>query len=342
MNRDKVRGMFLGIAIGDALGMPAETFTAEKIQNKFGRITKYLRPDGHQWYRGRLEGTWTDDTQLSLVVAESLIEKKAIDLDDLAARHIETFCRCNVGWGGSSRDAVMRLAAGIHWSESGIPKKEGRGTGNGVAMKVAPVGAYFASIWDLLREGDGSPEVYDAIANLTFMTHKTGMALVSAWAQIYAVEYCLNASPDKFSRSAFLLAVWSGIWHAHGIQFAWEKDNPDNLSERLENLSRIEFLNIKPEKIAELFGGGTSYVYNSLPFSYTFFLRNPRSIEALYDVVNAGGDTDSNGSIVGALLGALNGTKIFPEDLVNGLWRKDEILKAADNFCDAFNIGEAQ
>lgn len=86
------------------------------------------------------------------------------------------------------------------------------------------------------------------------------------------------------------------------------------------------------------FGQGSAYVYNSLPFSYAFFLRNQDSIETLYDVVSAGGDTDTNGSIVGSMLGAKNGVKIFPEHLINGLWRKDEILKTANDFCDKFEI----
>ena len=71
ISKEKIRGMFLGIAIGDALGMPVETMTLEKIAKKFGRVNRYIRPDGHKWYNGQPAGTWTDDTQLSLAIAES-------------------------------------------------------------------------------------------------------------------------------------------------------------------------------------------------------------------------------------------------------------------------------
>mgnify|MGYP001607376832 FL=1 len=102
----------------------------------------------------------------------------------------------------------------------------------------------------------------------------------------------------------------------------------------------IDIRLITNQEIIDTFGGGTCYVYNSLPFTYAFFFRNPTSIETLYDVVNSGGDTDTNGSMCGALLGALNGTAIFPQHLVDGLVGKEKILDVAERFCDAFNISQ--
>src|SRR3989344_7928815 len=90
VTKDKIRGMFLGIAIGDALYMPVETWSARKIAEIHGRLTNYIRPDGHKWFDGREAGTWTDDTQLTLVEAESLISKKYIDMDAMAKRHVES------------------------------------------------------------------------------------------------------------------------------------------------------------------------------------------------------------------------------------------------------------
>src|SRR3990172_11810807 len=146
VTREKIRGMFLGIAIGDALGMPVETLTADVIAKRFGRIMNYLRPEGHKWYNGRDAGTWTDDTQLSLAVAESLIANGKIDMDDLAARHVAALPTAKqFGWGRSTRKSVTRLSQGVHWSESGKSNEPNQGMGNGVAMKVAPIGAWLAS-----------------------------------------------------------------------------------------------------------------------------------------------------------------------------------------------------
>lgn len=68
-----------------------------------------------------------------------------------------------------------------------------------------------------------------------------------------------------------------------------------------------------------------------------FFLRKPHSIEALYDVISAGGDTDTNGSMVGALLGALNGPNIFPDHLIEGLDQEKEIMLVANRFYDCIS-----
>jgi ADP-ribosylglycohydrolase len=101
----------------------------------------------------------------------------------------------------------------------------------------------------------------------------------------------------------------------YGEKILPETLGEDRLTDRLHTIDQP----LTSDQIALNYGGGSCYVYNSLPFSYAFFLRNPNSIETLYDVVSAGGDTDSNGSIVGSLLGALHGTSIFPKYLTDAL-----------------------
>jgi ADP-ribosylglycohydrolase len=83
-----------------------------------------------------------------------------------------------------------------------------------------------------------------------------------------------------------------------------------------------------PEELSLRFGGGTKAAfsaYNSFGLSYAMFVRKPDSFEAVYDVIAAGGDTDSNASIVGSLLGALNGEKVIPSDLVGQVERSEWI-----------------
>ena len=110
----------------------------------------------------------------------------------------------------------------------------------------------------------------------------------------------------------------------------------DDLSVRLKQLQ--ELAAAETQQLVAACGGGSCYVYDSLPFSYAYFLKNPFSSEALIEVVNAGGDTDSNGAMVGALLGALHGTDIFPQHLIDGLKGKEQIIDAVDRFCERFGI----
>lgn len=331
VSRDQIEGMFLGIAIGDALGMPAENLPIEEKDKKYGRITSYVRPDGHKWFNGREAGTWTDDTQLTLLVADLLIECGGINLDDLARRHVEYWEKeGDLGFGPTTRAAIKKLASGTHWSKSGISKNPNHGFGNALPMKIAPVGALRASLLWGEKEIEWRSEFIKNIIKFTLMTHYTRMAIDSALAHVFAINLCLR---NNFSVENFITEI---LYWSNFVLYEETHQIKDRLSERFEQLGKLDFASLTPEKIIELFGGGTSYVYNSLPFSYAFFLRNPHSIETLYDVVNSGGDTDTNGSIVGGLLGTLNGISIFPQHLIDGLWQKERIQATADKFYETF------
>lgn len=67
-----------------------------------------------------------------------------------------------------------------------------------------------------------------------------------------------------------------------------------------------------------------------------FFVCNPLSIDALFDVASAGQDADSNASMIRSLLGVLHGTAIFPAHLVDGLRDREAVLEVADQFHQKF------
>jgi ADP-ribosylglycohydrolase len=338
LTKAKIRGMFLGIAIGDALGMPVETMSLEQIAEKYGRVNRYIRPDGHKWFDGREAGTWTDDTQLSLVVAESLIACRGIDLDDLAKRHVQALSEDDLGWGGSTKRSVKRLSDGMSWSNSGQTSETGSGCGNGIAMKVGPLGILLALKAGIDAWMDPPTDFVFQVQDITWMTHRSGMAVASALSQIMAIAYLSQIDRSQLNLNRFIKILEFG---AHlGETFRVAKEPSDKLSERLSRLSEIGWKTLTDIQISDLFGRGTSYIYNSLPFSYAFFLRNPHSVETLYDVASAGGDTDTNASMVGALLGALHGEDIFPENLVRELWKVEGILDIADRFSETFAIPE--
>lgn len=336
MNRDKVIGMFLGGAIGDALGMPVEIMTAEEIAKRYGRITEYIKPEGHKWYNGWEAGRWTDDTQLTLAIAESLIAQGEIDLDDIARRSIATMMKCSVGWGGSTKKSLMNIH---QYSLSRLNSGARTGSGNGVAMKISPIAAFLLS-----RDKEISLEKeIRTIIEFTIMTHDSDMAIESALAQILAIMHCLLYTSSSNGRNIIdtikSLKITPAILQQNGFRGTYL---PKSLLWRIESLESYaayeRFNSMNLSQRAACFDGATCFVYNSLPFTYAMFMCNPHSIETLYDVVNAGGDTDTNGSMVGALLGALNGTQIFPQHLLDGLWQKEKILQVANDFCDRFNI----
>jgi ADP-ribosylglycohydrolase len=323
MDKNKIKGLFLGSAIGDAAGMPVESFSYEKILTEYGRVTQYLQPNGHKWFNGEKPGTTTDDYQLTAAVAEGLIEGN-LSLPVHVRWHIKAMMESTKGWGGTTKNAVRNLANGASWLNSGI-KGEGKGKGNGVAMKIAPLAATNFRTFDK----------YDFACRLALMTHQTEMGVSSGFAQLTAVHYCLSKTPKTFNRADFIAicakACMAGRRFSNRMMCLDPEE--DSLAVQILKLHSGEWPT--PEIVKE-FGRGSCYCFNSLPFTYAFFVRNPLSIDSLYDVVSAGGDTDTNGSMLAALLGALHGPGIFPSELVDGLVNRDAVLDLAERFCAKF------
>jgi ADP-ribosyl-[dinitrogen reductase] hydrolase len=318
-NKDKVRGAFLGVAIGDALGKPIETFSYEKIKEKHGLVRDYLDCSGHKWFDGDQKGTVTDDTQLTLAVARAMIKSKGFDLNSIAQEHVNEYKVTTAGWGSSTREAIKRIIDGVAPNIAGYTETANRGGGNGVCMKIAPVGLLFGQT-NIIKRSD--------IAEFSMMTHWSSIAASSAYAHLIAVALCYQSNPKTFNRKNFVQNV------VEMSEFG-ETILPETLTDKISDRFRLlTNYNLKEQEIIETYGKGSCYVYDSLPFSYAFFLRDPNSIDSLYECVSCGGDTDSNASMVGCLLGALHGTKIFPKRLINGLVGKDDILAVADEFFD--------
>jgi len=329
MNRERVRGTVLGVAIGDALGMPVESKSAEEIKSSYGRITEYHAAKGHKYVNKCNAGTWTDDTQLTLGILRAITKTRCVDMGAIAKAHVDAYNDWTSGWGATTRDSVRRLKEGSHWSESAT----GFGLGNGVAMKISPLAICAYQQFD--KDYEQYKVTLDAIGTVCLMTHQTRLALQSGYAQAFALAYLFDAcvDPKDFSEQLFI----DSLMLAADKGKTQEVDLPTMLPEDHDLVNRFSRLGSVQDPIEE-FGGGSAYCYNSLPFTYHFFLQNPFTIDSLYDCVSAGGDADTNGSMLASLLGALHGPSIFPEHLLAGLDQREQILALVDEFCDTFKI----
>jgi len=332
---DKVRGMFLGVAIGDALGMPVEMFTAEKIKDKYGRVTEYHVPDGHKWFNGEKAGTITDDTQLTIAVAEALVKTVPgnfhcdVCMPIIAEEHVKALRESDKGWGRSTREAVRNLANGVNYEESAT-RGVNYGRGNGVAMKISPLGALYHYYKD---DSDARLSLHWFIEDIAYMTHARRLAYTSALVMANAIGECFGGLKTN------VLNKIINICESRDFKDCNVEEDDYNIIGRLEMLKeRWGYAGFTPEEAIDKFGGGSCYCYDSVPFTLAFFMRNPYSIESLYDVVSAGGDTDSNGSMLASMLGACNGVHIFPDHLIDGLECKDQMFDLADRWVEAFPL----
>lgn len=341
MNLDKFLGCTFGVAIGDALGMPFETMSACEIQNRVGEIEKFESPSLNPHIFSSLEhlpeGSWTDDTRLTLATMEAFVEARGrFSMKKIKEAHVKAFGEDRRGWGRSTRKACGRLAGGAHWRNSGEPN----GSGNGVIMKISPLG-----LWNSIMQEELRPFV-DKCLEFAKMTHLGTPAIVGGIIHAFAINTL--ASRD-----------FSGVRHIFTfldffkeLALGLEDELPpcdDKISDQIVEIMRRgtngDLGTASAQEIASWFGGGTSYACNSFGLSYALFARSVYTndlvhlapFSAVFEAVEAGGDTDSNASIVGSLVGALHGVKIIPADLIAGVEKSEMIRELTEKFFEACN-----
>lgn len=89
---------------------------------------------------------YTDDTVMALGVMEALERRGEVDRDDLARTFARRFVAApRRGYGRGMRDTLEAIAEGTSWRDAASRAFDGAGSmGNGGAMRVAPLAAYFA------------------------------------------------------------------------------------------------------------------------------------------------------------------------------------------------------
>lgn len=337
--KEKYIAVLIGTAVGDTLGIPVEGWKREQIKRYVpgGKITEPIDPFlvmdssgkiieqdefGKLKYYSRdlKKGDYSDDTILTLALAESIAKCKGVDIDDIAKRQLKEYLirirpdgSVLGGFGGTTMEAFKRLNQGISPLESGVIG----GPGNGPAMKMAPLGIYM-HLSGFYEHG------IESAKDISRITHLDPRSIVSGVVQAHAVYSLLNGT----TRENFLKSILE-VSRRHEEPLT--KDFP--LYDKGNFTSRIEWIfNNKDASVEEALSviGNTSLVFKSHPFALFMFQKywnNP--IEGLLELVNTGGDCDTTGAMYGALVGARDGM-IFPEKWVSILKDKDKMIRLAD------------
>lgn len=333
--RDAVEGALLGVCIGDALGMPVETLSHERIlelTNGEG-IQDFVAP---MQFRvkdtaGLPSGSTTDDWQLTEVVARSVLECQRFDMEHCAHEHVFELNRSVFGWGKTTVRSIEAIRDGTR--DLSLPPKsfgDGTGCGNGVIMKVAPLAALHALSWT-----DGSEEALcrDTLA-LGRITHPDVRASISAYAVASLLTAILRGGvTDAVSgKSVFqeIIRKLPALERDQGIPTSLEQ-----VSDRLGLL--LQEKTLVSEESLRLSVKCGFVALDTAAFAIGVFLRHPDDFRAaVSEAVNAGGDTDTNASIVGALVGANVGASGIPEQWKGFNPAFSEAGRLAAEFCASF------
>lgn len=141
--RDRFRGCLLGLAAGDALGATVEFLSRAEIRARYGVHREII---GGGWLA--LEpGEVTDDTEMALCIARSIVTLGRVDPADIAARFVEWSLTPPKDIGNTVGAALALIRAGVSWEEAGeqvYRAAPGRRVGNGSLMRTAPVALFDA------------------------------------------------------------------------------------------------------------------------------------------------------------------------------------------------------
>jgi ADP-ribosyl-[dinitrogen reductase] hydrolase len=298
--RDRLRGMLIGLAIGDALGATVEF----SPPGSFPPVTGYRGGGPH-----RLDpGEWTDDTAMALALADSIAEVEW-DLNDQADRYCAWMQRGEYSVNGRCFDIGVTTAAALRrycetedaWT-SGDPSE--RASGNGSIMRLAPVAIAFADL---------SPAQVELLAER-------------------AEESSLptHASPQCCSACRYLAVVLAALAHAVDRDEVLSPDWPvlerlGPLHPAVEKVARGSFRVKAPPAIR-----GSGYVVDSLEAALWAFHDAADFREAVLKAVNLGDDADTTGAVCGQLAGAYWGESGIPAKWREGLARQDLLEAALD------------
>jgi ADP-ribosylglycohydrolase len=259
-----------GLSLGDAFG--ERFFVRDDV---FATSIKMRRIPANPPWR------WTDDTAMALSLVETLEQHKTVNSDDFAKRLGERYAKePHRGYGAGAHEVLGQLSRGAPWKQSAQALFEGTGSkGNGAAMRVAPLGAFFV-------EEPLSTVVEEAFRSAS-VTH------AHADGQAGAVAVAVAAS--LIARNEELGIIWRHIL---------ARTPPGATRDGLNAASRLGFDQPSTHAAQELGCGAKVLSEDTVPFSIWCALKHLNDYsEALWATVAAGGDRDTTCAIVGGLVG---------------------------------------
>lgn len=319
---DRAYGALLGLAVGDALGMPTQSMSPEMIRKVYGPrpVDHFVDADACQPIAPSMPaGSVTDDTEQALLLADELISNQG-ELD------LEHYAHALLNWennmrakgsldllGPSTKRALDLFQSGVDAEHTGL-----NGTTNGGAMRACPIG--------IANRPD--PHLAHIARLSSLVTHNTSQGIESTLLLAATVAYGINGAEAVEAMTLACNYVTAylamnrfegtpiGHWSPKASVLArtrwaisWALEHAD------PNSGDIYDHDMFCERLRLLIG--TSVEANeSVPAAFAIATRyQRRPMDALCVAANLGGDTDTMAAMVGAMLGAVHGADAFPDDM---------------------------
>jgi poly(ADP-ribose) glycohydrolase ARH3 len=308
--QDKFRGAILGCFLGDAFGAGFEGMSPDKALFHLNVLSK------------KFPRQYTDDTDMTLALAESISESGKIDPEGIA-KHFSLSCDLTRGYAIGTIKAVLGLRGGLKWDQvARIGFREGS-FGNGAAMRVSPVGLFYHHDLDGLRK---------AAIEQSNITHVHPRGQWGAVMQAASVGFAVTQNPDEsFAGEKMVINLREVLWGGP-IEYMRALNKIEemvNKGKRLEAREVVQFL-----------GNGVEAHFSVPSVCYIASTYSPDFCDAIRAAISLGGDTDTIAGMVGAIVGSHVGEKGLPmewiEQLEDGPRGRSFARSLADRLFDAW------
>lgn len=311
----KVYDGIIGLAIGDAIGVPVEFKSRQEIaKNPVLTMREYGT-------HNQPAGTWSDDTSLALALMDSIIKKNKIDYADIMDRFSNWLMYNDYtatgevfDVGNSTSRAIMNYGRGMNPLEcGGVSKYE---NGNGSLMRILPIAFYLRKRPEFAIEYQ-----MEIIHNISGLTHGHPISLIGCGIYINIAMTLLENKRPLFESMEYGIKTAINFYESQ----AW--DNVDDYL-RLRNLSSFSELLEKEIK-------SSGYVVHTLEAALWCLLNTDSYEECILKAVNLGDDTDTVGAVAGGLAGIYYGSDKIPTEWLTVLAKRQYIEELCEKFQDS-------
>lgn len=306
--RQQTAAGILGLAIGDALGVPVEFMDRKRLNEN--PVTAMRAFGSHN----QPKGTWSDDSSLTFCLMEALID--GYNLDQIAAYFKQW--KNEAFWtphgvvfdiGISTKAAINEISKGMRPDLCG--GMDEWSNGNGSLMRILPLAFFLYDEHEIKNR-------YQKIKEVSSITHAHARSVIACF--IY-VEYVLEllAGSDRFTAVANMQKKVNTFLVAIGMNKAEVKIYANVLEGDISKLSADEIRS-------------SGYVVHSLEASLWSFLTTASFEEAVLTAVNLGEDTDTTAAITGGLAGVYYPPTQKVNEWTNELVQSNKIKNLVERF----------
>ncbi len=306
-----IEGAVLGFAVGDALGVPAEFMSRERLKRD---PVAGMRAGG---VHNQPAGTWSDDTSMTLCLMDSIMEK-GIDYEDQMFRfsnwlwYAENTARNEVfDVGGTTKRAIFTFAKGMPPLKCG--ETADFSCGNGSLMRMLPIALYIAGQYRNAELDDRAAEIIHNASKCTHAHPRCQMAC-GIYCSV-ALQLCIGSDLTR--------AVRSGIFSA--LSYYKSKPEFSGTFHEFESLTDIGLW--KESQIS-----GSGYVLHTLQASLWCLLTTSCYADCVLKAVRLGEDTDTTAAVAGGLAGLWYGLQSIPENWLHELAKYKELKDTCNRF----------